>query len=167
MTSQTGTKLVPTLPVAKLSAGDSFLERVQEVYDLIERRAYELFESSGYIHGNDVADWLRAESEILRPVPLTITETEAEVIVRAEMPGFKEKDLEVRVEPRRLFIAGQREQASEAKEGRALYSERRSDQIFRAVELPAEIDPDRAKAALGKGVLEVTLAKVETGKKAP
>ena len=166
MTAKPATQLVPTPLIAKLSAGDPFFERVQEIHDLIARRAYELFESSGFTHGHDVADWLQAESEILYPVPLGITETKAELVIRVDVQGFGEKDLEVRVEPRRLFIAGQLQQASGVKEGRAVYSERLTNQIFRVVELPAEIDPQRAKAALGKGVLEVTLPKVETSKAA-
>ncbi len=160
MATSTAARLVPTPLIAKLSTGDPFFERGPEIHDLIARRAYELFESSGFTHGHDVADWLQAESEILQPVPLGITEKEAELIVRVDVRGFEEKDLEVRVEPRRLFIAGQLQQASGANQGRAVYSEWRSNQIFPVVELPAKIEPHRAKATLGRGVLEVTLPKV-------
>src|SRR5713226_146856 len=160
MTTPIATRLVPTPLIAKLSPSDPFFEGVPEIHDLIARRAYELFESSGFTHGHDVADWLQAESEILQPVPLGITEKEAELIVRVDVRGFEEKDLEVRVEPRRLFIAGQLQQTYGVKEGRAVYSEWRSNQIFPVVELPAKIEPHKAKVTLGKGVLEVTLPKV-------
>ena len=153
MTTSTATRLVPTPLIVKVSAGDPFVERVPEIRDLIARRAYELFESSGFTQGHDVADWLQAESEILQPVPFGITEKEAELIVRVDVRGFEEKDLEVRVEPRRLFIAGQLRQVSETKEWS-------SKQIFPVVELPVEIEPHRAQAALGRGVLEVTLPRL-------
>ena len=41
-----------------------FSEREREINGMITRRAYELFESGGYMHGRDRDDWLRAESEI-------------------------------------------------------------------------------------------------------
>ncbi len=36
-----------------------------ELRDQIERRAHEIWLSSGCSHGNDIAHWLRAESEVL------------------------------------------------------------------------------------------------------
>ena len=168
MEEQTATELVRAPGVLKLSGvGDPFFKRVQEINDLIARRAYELFESRGFTHGLDLADWLRAESDILHPIPLDVTETETELTVRAEVPGFSEKDLEVRVEPRRLFITGKHQEASEQKKGKSVYSERHATQIFRVLDLPTSINPDGVKATLSDGVLEVTLLKAEVGKKIP
>jgi len=79
-----------------LSLGEPFIEPAQEINDLIARRAYELFESSGFIHGHADDDWLRAESEILLQAPVDVTETETGFTIRADVPGFGEKDLEVR-----------------------------------------------------------------------
>src|SRR5450759_5147932 len=44
---------------------------MQEVQLAIARRAYELFETRGCEHGHDWKDWLRAESELLRPVSVS------------------------------------------------------------------------------------------------
>src|SRR5712691_3947711 len=98
---------------AELSVGDPFFDRPQEINDLISSRAYQLFESRGFTHGYDREDWLRAESEILLNVPVGITETETELTIRAEVPGFTENDLEVRVAPGSLCIIGKREEAAE------------------------------------------------------
>jgi HSP20 family protein len=81
------------------------------------------------------------------------------------MPGINEKDIEIKVEPRRVYITGKREEKSEDKKrGETFYSER-SNEVFRVVDLPAEIDPDKVKATLSKGELEITLPKKEIGKK--
>jgi hypothetical protein len=43
-------------------------ERKQkELQSEIRRRAYELYEQRGYVDGNDLDDWLEAESEVLEP----------------------------------------------------------------------------------------------------
>jgi len=142
-----------------------FLRKMDEIENRIARRAYELFASSGFTDGHDLEDWLLAESELFGRTPVEVTETEKEVTVKAGLPGFTEKDIEIRVEPRRLFISGKREEKSEdKKKGQTVYSER-SNEVFRTVDLPADVDPDKVKTILSHGELEITLPKKEIGKK--
>jgi HSP20 family protein len=142
-----------------------FLRKMDEIENRIARRAYELFASSGFTDGHDLEDWLLAESELFGRTPVEVTETEKEVTVKAGMPGFTERDIEIRVEPRRLFISGKREEKSEdKKKGQTIYSER-SDEVFRTVDLPAEVDPDKVKTILTNGEFKITLPKKEMGKK--
>jgi len=148
-----------------LHPGDAFFELSQELNDLISRRAYELFELRGSVHGYDREDWLQAVSEILRDVPVEITETETGFTIRADVPGFSEKEIEVRVAPRSVCITGQQQKISEQNNASAVNVERRSSQIFRAVELPSEIDPSQVNATVSGGVLEIKLLKIGLGKK--
>jgi HSP20 family protein len=147
--------------------GDAFFEISQEFADQITRRAYELFTLRGSVDGYDREDWLQATSEILLNVAVDILETEAGLTIRADVPGFAENVLEVRVAPRSVCITGKREEVSERNDEKTIYAERRSNQIFRALELPAEIDPDQAVATVSNGVLEIKLLKVGLGKKVP
>lgn len=167
MGDQSTKELAGAPQIPKSLVGDPFYTRMQEINDLITRRAYELFENSGFAHGHDLDNWRQAESEILHKMPLDITETESGFVIHAEVPGFTEKDLEIKVEPRCLCIAGSRQEESKQQEGKTIYLERRSNQIFRVLELPVRIDPDQVKATLYDGVLEVTLAKAEVAKKIP
>jgi len=158
---------LPSTEVRTLPLSDPFFERVREINDLIARRAFELFEANGCAHGHDREDWLRAESEILHPLPLIVIETETELTFRAKVPGFDAKDIEVRVEPHSLLIVGKRQEASEQTRGNTLYAERQSNLIFRVLDLPMNVDPERVKATLSDGLLEVTLSKVMQEKKIP
>lgn len=167
MEDETRTETGPTREVRKLSASDALFDRMQEINRLIARRAYELFASRGFAHGHHFDDWHRAESEILHPCPLKLTETKTEFILQAEVSEFTEKELEVRVEPRRLFITGRREEAAEQAKGKTVYSERCPSQIFRVLDLPASVDPSEVKATLSDGVLEVMLWKASAGKRVP
>jgi HSP20 family molecular chaperone IbpA len=101
------------VPIFRLSEGDTFAERVEQISTAIARRAYELFEGRRSEHGHDREDWFRAESELLTPVPVRVIETDGELQVRAEVPGFTDKEVEVRIEPRRLIICGKKQQTSE------------------------------------------------------
>lgn len=149
----------------KPSTEGSFLQSTADVQKSIAHRAYELFALSGFTDGHDMEDWLFAESELFSKMPVELKETDKELTVTAGLPGFTEKDIEIRVEPRRLFITGKREEKSEDKQkGETVYSERLNE-VYRAIDLPAEIDPDKVKATLGKGELDITMPKKEIGKK--
>jgi HSP20 family protein len=165
MTAETEPNLLLEPEGINLLPGDPFFELAQELSDLISRRAYELFESRGSVHGHDREDWLLAASEILLNVPMDVTQTETELTIRADVPGFSEKDLEVRVAPRSVCISGKREDRSEQRQEDSVYSERRSNRIFRVLDLPSEVDPENVDATVSDGILEVKLRKVGLGKK--
>ena len=164
MENQVPMELVHAPTICKLFVDDPFLERVQEINDLIARRAYELFESSGRAHGSDREHWLRAESEILHPMPLEITDTEAEISIRAEVPGVGARHLEIGITPRRLFILGERQGALERSEGKIVRSGPHRNLIMGTVELSSKVDPDTVKATIEDGLLEVTLPKAQVAK---
>lgn len=157
--------LAPESPT--LNPGDAFFELSQEFRDLISRRAYELFELRGSVDGYDREDWLQAVSEILLNLSVDVTETETGLTIRAAVPGFSEKELEVRVAPRSVCITGKRQEASEPADEKTVSAERRPSQIFRAFELPSEVDPDLVNATVSDGILEIELLKVGLGKKVP
>lgn len=149
----------------KFASFDEVFKDMAQTFDQIARRAYEIFESNGRGFGRDLEDWFRAEGELLRPVNLEISESGNAVTVRAEVPGFDAKDLEVAIEGRQLTIAGKRESSKEEEKEKVLYSERRSNQVFRCIQLPTEVDAEKAGATLKGGVLELTIPKVEAARK--
>jgi HSP20 family molecular chaperone IbpA len=73
--------------------------------------------------------------------------------------------VEVRAEPRRLIIYARKGKTSEQEKGQAVLQETMSDEVFRVLELPHEIDPGNMTATVKNDVLEVILAKVSPGKK--
>ena len=155
----------PLTIAPKRTSEGSLLPNLADIQDRVARRAYELFASSGFTDGHDMEDWLFAESELFGKMPVELSQTESELTVSAGVPGCTEKDIEIRVEPRRLFITGKREEKSEDKrKGETVYSER-SNEMFRTIDLPVEVDPDKVKATLSEGELEITLPKKEIGKK--
>ena len=127
-----------------------------EIYARIARHAYELFEARDCNSGHDWEDWFRAESELLRSVPIEMTEKPDEILVHAGVLGFSATELKAAVEPRLLVIAGKKETVVERGE-KTFYVEWLPDEIFRAVALPCEVLPERATAKLHSGVLEVIL----------
>lgn len=151
-------------------AGPLFVEaeklfnEMKELSQTVAHRAYQFFEERGRQIGHELEDWFRAESELMRRVPVEIRETDEQIIVRAEVPGFAASEIKVSVEPDNLIISGQSEQQKEEKTGQKVYSEMRSARFCRRIKLPAEVDPTRAAATLRDGILELTMTKVVSGK---
>jgi len=167
MEEKPATKIEQALDAFKFSVSDPFLERAREINDQIALRAYELFEASGFAHGHDRENWVLAQSEILQNAPVDVTETENEIIIRVEVPGFKERELEVHVAPLSICISGERRETTEHKDGKAILSERRARLVYRLLDLPAQVDPNLVIGTLSDGVLDVKLSKIGAGKKVP
>ena len=79
-------------------------------------------------------------------------------VVRVDLPGVQEGDLNITAEGSTLTIRGQRE-ADGPRDERYLYCERPVGRVARTIELPESIDADYVKATLKQGVLEITLPK--------
>jgi|SRR5580700_2447839 HSP20 family molecular chaperone IbpA len=152
-----------------LVSPNELFEHTQDLFDLVARRAYELFESRGGSHGNDRDDWFQAESELLNPMSLYVLESGDHLIARAEVSGFSPHEIKVCIEPRCLRISGKPETGEDPGTGKAIvdsleHSLRRAEQIFRVVELPADVDPANAKATVEDSTLEVVMPKAPPGK---
>jgi HSP20 family molecular chaperone IbpA len=139
------------------------LERdMQEIQLAIARRAYELFEARNCEHGYDCDDWFQAESELLRPVSIAVSETSESFSLRANVAGFSAKELKVGVEPQRIVIVGRKEVSAAGATDEAPPADSHPDQVLRLIALPSEIDPAGAVVEVQSGVLRFELPKVAT-----
>lgn len=138
---------------------EKLLTEMKDFTTSIAQRAYEFFEARGRDFGHDLEDWFRAETELIRHVPVEIKDTESNLVVRAEVPGFTADNLRISVAERQLLLSGKVEAATEEKTEQTVYNERRTQQFYRAVTLPTNVDATKATASLHDGVLELTLPK--------
>ena len=143
---------------------ETFPKNVEEFFDLIARRPFELLEKRPLLLGRELEHLLKTEPELTRPIFLKLYETEEHLVARAEVPGFTEKELNIVCEPWRMTITGKKEYKEEGrKEEMPLYSEK--THIFKSIKFPVEVKPENVKAILKNGILEITLQKAEVVKK--
>jgi len=90
-----------------------------------------------------------------------LSETEDEVVVRAEVPGLDSKDLEVSIAGNVLTLSGQKKEEHEEKARGFYRSERRAGGFRRSVQLPSWVDANQASAEYENGILTVHLKKDE------
>ncbi|HKX26393.1 MAG TPA: Hsp20/alpha crystallin family protein, partial [Blastocatellia bacterium] len=140
---------------------EALVERMKEFYQAVSHRAYCFFVARRRQLGHDLEDWLRAEAEVMRPVPTEIKENAEQIMVRAEVPGFSAENIEISVEPTQVILSGAYERKNEEETEKKVFSEFRGNHFYRKIFLNAEVDPAKAAATLKDGILEITLIKAE------
>lgn len=99
-----------------------------------------------------VADWM--------PI-VDISETDAEYLIKAELPEVKKEDVKVTVENGVLTLQGERRQEREEKGKKYHRVERSYGSFVRSFTLPESIDESGVKAEYKDGVLNLHLPKSE------
>jgi HSP20 family protein len=88
-----------------------------------------------------------------------IYEDSNKVVLKLDVPGITEKDLDIRVENDTLTVKGERKFESEEKKQNFHRIERRYGTFFRAFTLPPTVDTENIKASVHAGVLTLELQK--------
>jgi HSP20 family protein len=97
-------------------------------------------------------------------LPLDVSETEGEFVVKAALPGVKPDDVQITVHGDTLTIRGEIK-AEEDKKGEHWHlRERRFGAFQRSVSLSTPVDSDKAQAHFENGVLTLTLPKSESAR---
>jgi HSP20 family protein len=139
-------------------------EHTQDVFNLIARRAFEIFESRGHVHGHDREDWSLAESKLLTPVKFHLSISGEQLTARAEIPGFNVGEIKVSVEPHRLSISGKAEAHEDHQSRKHTHPLSHAQLMFCVIDLPSEVDLSKAKATFNEGTIEVVMPKAAPAK---
>jgi len=96
--------------------------------------------------------------------PVDILERQDHLVIRAEVPGIRKEDMDVRIENGVLTLHGERKEEKDVKDVSAHLVERVYGSFTRSFSLPTTVDATKVTATYKDGVLEVTVPKVETAK---
>ncbi len=96
-----------------------------------------------------------------------VSETDRELIVRAECPGIRIEDIEVSVLGNTLVISGEKSQESETGGQDWYRCERRFGSFRRTIDLPSTVEADRAQADAQNGVVTIHIPKRPEAKPRP
>jgi|ERR1035438_1496298 HSP20 family protein len=88
-----------------------------------------------------------------------IYEDPKKVVLKLEVPGMEEKDLDIRVENNTLTVRGERTFEKDEKEENFHRIERRYGSFYRAFTLPSTVDTEHVGASYKAGVLKLELMK--------
>lgn len=93
-----------------------------------------------------------------------IYEDGGDVIVKAELPGMKKEDIDVKLTEGMITISGEKKKEEKVEKKSYYRLERSFGSFSRSFSLPAEVQTDKAKAQFRGGILEVRVPKTEEAK---
>ena len=93
-------------------------------------------------------------------IKIDLSETDDKYTVKAEIPGVKKEDIDVRIDGSLVSIGAEvKNESQEKKDGRVLRSERRYGYASRSFTLASEVDDSKSEARYENGVLQLVLPK--------
>ena len=96
-------------------------------------------------------------------IKLDVSEADANYVVKAEVPGVRKEDIDVRIEGNQVTISAEiKKDKEEKKDGRVLRSERQYGFASRTFSLACDVDEAKSGAKYENGILELTLPKKTT-----
>ena len=98
---------------------------------------------------------------------LDLSETDEEIEVKLDLPGYKAEEIQVDLNRNILTVSGEHseETKKEGESARRFHRiERRSGSFYRSVHLPAMVNQEGVDANFRDGVLTITLKKAEQSK---
>lgn len=96
---------------------------------------------------------------------VNIAESEKEITVRADLPGFKRGGIILSVTESSVEIIASKSQEKIEKGANAFRKEKSSQALRRLFTLPANVDPDSSEAKLEDGTLTIRMKKLSSGQK--
>jgi HSP20 family protein len=105
--------------------------------------------------------WRGAEDMAFVP-EFDVRESKDAYIFKADLPGFREDDVEINVTGNRLTVSGKREEEHEEESDTQYVSERAFGSFTRSFTLPDGVDPNQVSAKLNDGVLTIRIQKNST-----
>ena len=157
--------------IQKVSSPDDrklpIFREFEEIADRIRMRAFNLFSNRGYSEGHDLDDWLTAQREICWPAAELIEEDD-KFEVHVALAGFEADDITVTATPRELIVKAARKHEKKEAEDRdgtkVRWSEFQSNDVYRQIDFPADVDVAKIRADFEDGMLEIDAPKSQDGK---
>jgi HSP20 family protein len=114
-----------------------------------------VFDSPGPGNGGTMRRWMPA---------MDLVETDEHFVLKADLPGLTEEDVNLELEGNVLTVSGERKAEHEDRREGYYRVERASGQFARSLTLPEGVNADAVEASFDKGVLEVRIPKPEERK---
>ncbi len=113
-------------------------------------------------HYNDLDGLIDSLFTGVKIPPVDIKETASGYAISAEIPGYKESEINLYVENHVLTLEGKKEEKKDEKDGKKyLVRERVVRDFKRSFTLPEDADEEKVSASFKNGVLEIDLPKTE------
>ncbi|MBE9563868.1 MAG: Hsp20 family protein [Proteobacteria bacterium] len=137
------------LPV--IHKNDDIFATFDHIQHMIRERADHIFHDRSPDQGDEISDWLSAESEILTDINLTLQDDEDQVVIEGDMEGFLPKEIEIKAKDGMFQITGMHTEKSSSKKKGVTKTTSQQINFCRSFSLPESVETDKMKVKLKNG----------------
>ena len=131
------------------------LREVASIQNEINRLFGTVFDAPNPSNANTLRRWMP---------PMDLVETDEHFVLRADLPGLAEGDVNIEVEDNVLTVSGERKAEHETTKEGYHRVERAFGSFSRSLTLPEGVDAEAVTANFDRGVLEIRIPKPEQRK---
>lgn len=134
-------------------------QRDSDIYGAVRREIERAFDDYG-------RNWpaIKDLSKRGLHVKVDVSETDASIDVKAEIPGVDAKDIDIKLQDNILTIKGEKKQEKEDTKKDYHITERTYGSFSRSFTLPADVEVSKVAATFTNGMLNITLPKSHDSK---
>ena len=150
---------MPAKSMPRILKNDDVFSSFNKIQELIQERAYQLFEGRSSDSSDPINDWLEAESEVLSGISMTFKDKDNEVLIEGSIDEFLPEDIEVKAQDRKFKICGiHTEKTSDEKKG--VSSTTSSQSYFHnSFTLPDSVDTENMEVNIKDGKFAAKIPK--------
>ena len=137
-------------------AHHGYLSAIKELENKLENMFHRLWKKSS---NHDTVPDIFSNDYFVSMPNMDVIDRDKEILVKAELPGFDKKDLDISITNRQLTIKAKTCTENKEEKGDYLKQEISRNEIYRSVLLPADVDDSNVKTSFKNGVLELTIPK--------
>jgi HSP20 family molecular chaperone IbpA len=145
------------LPIIR--KGDDIFTAFDQIQDMIRERAFHIFSNRDSDEGDELSDWLKAESEVLTDIALSYDEDENQVTVEGDVTGFLPEEIEVKTKDGVLEIGGIHTEESRSEDKGVTKTTSKQMSFVRSFTLPDSVDTGKIDVHLTNGKFSAKIPK--------
>jgi HSP20 family molecular chaperone IbpA len=143
---------------------ESVWDELHKMENRIMERAYDIFRRNGSDFGKDLDNWLAAERELVWKPAIELTEKDNQFEISVAVAGIDPRDLDVEVTSEHLLVKGDKKTEKKEQKGQVHTRELQTGSLFRSIQFPKKVDPEKVKAEIKNGLLTVVAPIAEEAK---
>lgn len=134
-------------------------DELQEMEDS-QKRSIQVQSTANANSGNGWMEEQAGDGELA----IDVYETADDVVVRTMVPGVKKEELDIALTRDSITVRGQRKEDKTISDQNFHFRELYWGTFSRTLQLPHEVDVDRAEATEAQGVLTIRLPRIDKGR---
>ena len=153
MSSQQNTQMPSILKI------DDVFTSFNQIQKSIQEHANQIFHDRDSNSGDALSDWLKAESEVLSDVSITLNDNKDQVVIDGSIDKFSPEDVEIKAQDGRFMICGIHTEKSSSKKKGVTRKASKQSSFSRSFTLPDSVDTEKMEVEMKSGKFTAKIPK--------